>query len=79
MTTVTAAYAKVHLPALLKRVKEGERITISHYNKPVADLVPTAAEERSAPKFGTGKGKVKILDPHWARPLTDEEVDEMFG
>jgi hypothetical protein len=27
------------------------------------------------PKFGTLRGKVKILDPDWARPMTDEEAE----
>src|SRR6516164_472359 len=44
--TVTAAEAKAQLSALLKRVLNGERITITHYNRPVADLVPTTIGER---------------------------------
>jgi hypothetical protein len=38
------------------------------------DLVQTQGE-RKAPEFGTLKGKIKIFDPDWARPMTDEEVD----
>jgi prevent-host-death family protein len=75
MKTVTAAYAKANLPELLKRVQRGERVTISRYNKPVAQIVPPPPEGRPAPKFGTGKGKIKILDPNWAKPMTDEEVE----
>jgi prevent-host-death family protein len=75
MKTVTAAYAKANLPELLKRVQRGERVTISRYNKPVAQMVPPPPEERPVPKFGTGKGKVKIVNPNWAKPMTDEEVD----
>jgi len=74
--TVTAADAKATLPSLLKRVSNGERITITHYNKPIADLVPPAATKSRAPEFGTMKGKMKILDPNWKRrPQTDEEVE----
>jgi prevent-host-death family protein len=74
--TVTAAQAKVQLSALLKRVLNGERITITHYNRPVADLVPTTIAEPPAPKFGTLKGKVRILDPNWHKgPETDEELE----
>jgi prevent-host-death family protein len=72
--TVTAAYAKAHLPTLLTRVAAGERVTISRYNKPVADLVPSTAAAKPVPEFGTLKGKVKILDPNWAAPLSDEEM-----
>lgn len=32
--------AKTHLPALLKRVAEGEEITITKHGKPIARLVP---------------------------------------
>jgi prevent-host-death family protein len=75
MKTVTAAYAKIHLPELLNTVAKGESITISRYNKPVAELVPSKALEKPVPKFGTLRGKVKILDPDWARPMTDEEAE----
>ena len=75
MKTVTAAYAKIHLPELLNRVAKGERIAISRYHKPVAELVPSKALEKPVPKFGTGKGKFKPKDPDWARPMTDEEAE----
>ena len=78
VTTVTAAYAKANLGHLLDRVAQGERIVISRYNKPVAELSPPK-EERRKPKLGTGKGKVKILDVNWARPMTEEEIEGMFG
>lgn len=32
--------AKTHLTKLLKRVEKGERIVITRYGKPVAELVP---------------------------------------
>ena len=46
---------------LLARVARGERIVISRYNTPVAELVPPPKQPKR--KFGTGKGKVRILDP----------------
>ena len=78
MKTVSAAYARANFPELLDRVAKGDRVTISRYNRPVADLVPTVQAQRPVPKFGTGKGKVKIIDPKWADPLTDEEVDDLL-
>jgi prevent-host-death family protein len=77
--TVTAAYAKANLGQLLERVVRGERILISRYNKPIAELSPPKHEERPKPQLGTGKGQVKILDPNWAKPMTDEEMERMFG
>jgi len=73
---VSAADAKANLPSLLKRVQAGERITITHYNKPIADLVPTENSEYAAPRFGLGKGKVPIIDPNWKKKArTDAEVE----
>ena len=49
MTTEVGAYkAKTHLPELLKRVAEGETITITKHGTPIAMLVP-APERRARP------------------------------
>ena len=40
MEEVGAFEAKTHLPRLLNRVAEGERITITRHGKPVALLIP---------------------------------------
>ena len=75
MKTVTAAYAKANLPELLADVAKGNSVTISRYNKPVADLIPSQRAVKPVPKFGTLKGKIKLLDPHCFDPMTDAEVD----
>jgi prevent-host-death family protein len=76
---VTAAYAKANLPELLKAVERGERVTISRYNTPIADLVPTTAASKPARKFGTGKGRNLIIDPNWDKAIeTDEELEAFF-
>jgi antitoxin (DNA-binding transcriptional repressor) of toxin-antitoxin stability system len=75
MKTTTMAYAKAHLPKLIERVARGERITIMRYKKPVAELGPSAAAERPKPKFGTGKGKITLIDLRAFDPMTDVEVD----
>lgn len=72
--TVSVAYLRANLPKLLKEVKKGQSVLISRYKKPVAVLSPAPDEDRR-PRFGTGKGRVRILDPHWADPMTDEEVE----
>ena len=46
MTTVGAYEAKTHLPELLKRVENGERITITRHGHPVAELVPPGMTPR---------------------------------
>lgn len=77
---VTAAYAKANLPELLKAVERGERVTISRYRKPVADLVPSAeAPSKPARKLGTGKDMNIIIDPNWHKAIeTPEELEEFF-
>ena len=40
MSEIGAYEAKTHLPALLRRVEGGERITITRHGVPVAELVP---------------------------------------
>ncbi len=72
---VTASFAKAHLPYLLDVVERGESVTILRYGKPVAVLSPVPEVPKPKRKLGTLKGKIKILDPNWAAPLTDEEVD----
>jgi prevent-host-death family protein len=74
MADVKIAYAKAHLPELLARVARGERIVISRYNTPVAELVPPPAENAQR-KFGTGKGKAMLIDPRALDAMTDEEAD----
>jgi prevent-host-death family protein len=75
--TVSIAYLRANLPKLLKEVKKGQSVLISRYKKPVAVIspVPKSESEKPVRRFGTGKGRVRIIDPHWADPMTDEEVE----
>ena len=45
METIGAYQAKTHLPRLLERVRRGESVTITKHGRPVARLVPLAADE----------------------------------
>ncbi len=47
MRKVGSYEAKTHLPALLRRVARGERITIMKHGTPVAMLVPVGARGQS--------------------------------
>lgn len=42
--TIGSYEAKTHLPALLRRVEAGERITITRHGRPVARLVPVTSQ-----------------------------------
>ena len=50
MTTVGAYEAKTHLPKLLARVAQGERIQITKHGQPVAQLVPPEIEDKPDPR-----------------------------
>jgi antitoxin (DNA-binding transcriptional repressor) of toxin-antitoxin stability system len=73
MATVKIAYAKAHLPELLARVAGGARFVITVYTPLLGHVVPPL--QKTKRQFGTGKGKVKILDPHCFDPMTNAEVD----
>ena len=75
----SVADAKNKLPELIKAVENGESVTICRRGVPVVDLVRTAEPGRRKPKFGTMKGKIQIIDPDWWKPMTDEEIEELFG
>jgi prevent-host-death family protein len=77
MATVGAYEAKTHLPELLKRVENGESITITRHGHPVAQLVPPGAasgrDAREVIDEITGFGKGHNLGPDLTiRQLIDE-------
>ncbi len=75
---VTSAYAKAKLPELLKAVQNGETVQITRYNKPVASLVPYKSSQQEGPRLGTAPSSVKVVDPHWAKPLTQQEMTDLI-
>jgi prevent-host-death family protein len=75
---VSVADAKNKLPELIKAVEDGKPVTICRRGVPVVDIVRTRKPARKKPKFGTLRGKIRIIDPHWWKPMSDEEVAELF-
>jgi len=71
---VSVADARNNLTRILQRVEQGEKITICRHGKPVVDLVPASSAQPEPRKFGTLKGKIKILDTDWAKPQNDLEA-----
>ena len=47
MDSIGAYEAKTHLPRLLRRVMDGESVTITRHGHPVARLVPVEEDERT--------------------------------
>jgi len=76
---VSVADAKNKLPELIKAVEDGESVTICRRGVPVVDMVRTDEPTRKRPLFGSLKGKIQIFDPDWWKPMTDEEVEHLFG
>ncbi len=76
---VSVADAKNKLPQLIRAAEDGEPVTICRRGVPVVDLVRTTTASNDKLKFGTLKGKVIEVDPHWWKPLNDEEVDEFLN
>ena len=58
MPEVGAYEAKTHLPALLRRVEKGERITITRHGVAVAELVPPG----SRPPIGAGAAIAELQE-----------------
>ncbi len=72
---VSVADAKNKLPELIKAVENGETVTICRRGIPIVDIVRTKAPSGKKRKLGTLKGKIKIIDPDWWKPMTEEESD----
>jgi prevent-host-death family protein len=76
---VSVADAKNKLPELIKAVEDGEPVTVCRRGVPVVDIVRTRKPSRKRPMLGTLRGKIQILDPDWWKPMTDREVEDLFG
>lgn len=75
----SVADAKNRLPELIKAVEDGEPVTICRRGIPVVDIVRTQEPSRKKRVLGTLKGKIKILDPGWWKPMTDDEVEDFLA
>ena len=76
---VNVADAKNKLPELIKAVEDGETVTICRRGVPVVDIVRTKTPVPKKRVFGGMKDKIKIHDPNWWKPMSDEEIEELFG
>lgn len=71
MKTVSAAEANRHFSALLRDVAQGERVLITSRGKPVARLVPVAAEVDPAREAA----RERLLERLASQPATGEPRD----
>lgn len=74
MTDIGAYDAKTHLSELLDRVENGERITITRYGRPVAELVPAG----DSPAVTAAEAIERIRETRKGRSLDGLSVVEMI-
>jgi antitoxin (DNA-binding transcriptional repressor) of toxin-antitoxin stability system len=70
--------ARKNFSKLIRAAERGEIVTICRREVPVVELRATAAA-RKRPKLGTLRGKIKIFDPNWWKPMTDDEVEDFLA
>jgi prevent-host-death family protein len=76
---VSVADAKNKLPELIKAVEDGQPVTICRRGVPVVDIVRTKKAVGRKRTLGTLKGKIRIVDPNWWKPMTDKEAEDFFA
>jgi prevent-host-death family protein len=76
---VSVADAKNKLPELIKAVEGGRPVTICRRGVPVVDIVRTKKPTGRKRVLGTLKGKIKVLDRNWWKPMTTDEVEDFLA
>lgn len=84
MPYVTVPEAQAELPKLLAKAEAGEEIVIARNGKPVARLIGYQTPQYDRPprgvrRSGVLKGKIRIEDELFAKPLPDEELARWDG
>jgi prevent-host-death family protein len=75
----SVADAKNKLPELIKAAEKGESVTICRRGVPIVDIVRTKKPTRKKRTLGTLRGKIRVLDPNWWKPMTSEELDAFLA
>lgn len=80
MNMINIHEAKTHLSEYLAAVEAGETVVIARRNKPIAKLVPIAADEvvLEPRPIGLAKGMGHV-GPEFFEPLDDELLDLFDG
>jgi len=67
--------AKTDLSRLIERALAGDEVIIVEGGMPLVRLTPI---EPVRPALGSAKGQI-VLKPGWDAPLTDAEIEDIFG
>ena len=70
--------AESSLSQLLKRVEQGEEVTIGRDGEPVAKLVRFRPKRAKKIQLGVAS-KAVWAAPSWDRAMSDAEVEALFG
>ena len=76
---ISVAEAKNRLPELIKAVEDGKEVTICRRTVPVVDIVRTRKQPPKKRVLGSLRGKIRILDSDWWKPMTDKEVNRFLN
>ena len=76
---VSVADAKNKLPELIRAAEDGEPVTICRRGVPVVDIVRTKKPSGKKRMLGTLKGRIRVLDPDWWKPMTDQELADFLA
>ena len=81
MTTMNIHEARAHFSQLLEAVGRGEEVIIARSGVPVARIIPEPERpvERHKVRLGLFADQVKVVDPDWHLPMSDDDIREMFG
>ncbi len=75
MTKLNIHEAKTHLSRYLRKVEQGETITLCKNGEPIAQIIPFPKQGKKR-LFGMMKGKIKLTEKFF-EPLTEEELPGM--
>jgi antitoxin (DNA-binding transcriptional repressor) of toxin-antitoxin stability system len=78
MKVVSVADAKAHLSSLLDEVENGESVTITRHNVPVAEIRALAKPNTGPRPWGLGKGTFVVPDD-FNDPLPDDLLAAFEG
>lgn len=78
MKKVSVADAKAQLSSLLDEVEQGQAVTITRHNVPVAEIRAVARPEESPRPWGLATGTFEVPDDFDA-PLPDDVLDAFEG